>query len=1129
MSTSDVSIIASSEGSNDPMDQDLGEDAAYKPMCVRKSSNWSRILPAHKFDKKTFVPDKIIEDMLEASPKLVKLLDKIHKQDARDMRAHGRLFKHFIFSDVRAAGYGAKIIASALIASGMKLAYNQRLKMSTDQELQETRGNNLALLCSTAVYNQGISAKLKKQILTRYNARPDNVHGDNIRFIVMDAGFKEGIDLFDVKYVHIFEPPISTADKRQAIGRATRTCGQKGLEFHPSQGWKLHVSIYDVSVPERLREELDDAETLFDMFLANSPINMDKMRFAEVLEAKAIHGSVDYELNQNIHKFKVEDLGEDDEELMEGGREGWTGGAKDTVDCAGRCGERKPTKWVPVQIPLMATVFLAQGRTFPPQAMFDKGDNLRPFFCQLLKSESEFCAGVNDCNDDEKAYILKHADAIKDAWRSRVQDVLPEAPRLAIRRYIQQYTNMKDLFPRKKKGFKNLPEGAEDEEKKAKPVLELRAKPVLTLKAKPVLELKDPELLIKAVKKADKKAQAAASSSSSKDDFLEEVAAAVVKVLERKMPKASDVADAGVMTRVAELLHKATPEVIAKKVLKRMHGPDSPSLNDVVDTIEETQDIVRDAKAESDEAQTLMGVPPPPKHAPHLAMRRYVEDNFLQYKWGKVKMENLCGTVQKGGVWTQTAGAGASTILEFNNTQQFIRHYFTPENPLKGILLWHSMGSGKTCTAMATASSTFEKQGYTVLWVTRTTLKSDIWKNMFEQVCSVAIQDRIRQGLPVPEDSTERLRLLSKAWSIRPMSYKQFSNLVEKKNRFYADLVKKNGAEDPLRKTLLIIDEAHKLYGGTDLSGIERPDMDKLHEALMRSYEVSGKDSVRLMLMTATPITQDPMELMQLVNLCKPRKEQMPVDFEEFQQRYLDETGVDFDPEGSRAFLDDIAGHISYLNRERDARQFTQPHIEYVRVPMSTSEKDRERVAEMEEAIERETLHKDEMKQRFKAEAARIKEEYADTKDRCKKMSPEDKAICLLKAEKDYVKLLKAHKEAKKQHKEDLLELRNLIKTHKAMLSVLKVGVSQESIIMNKCVNEAAKPKEAKSVTAESMSKKQKQAAKLEKLEVKAAKASAKKKREAEKEEAEAEKLAQRLKKVEEKEAKLAAKKQKKK
>ena len=148
-------------------------------------------------------------------------------------------------------------------------------------------------------------------------------------------------------------------------------------------------------------------------------------------------------------------------------------------------------------------------------------------------------------------------------------------------------------------------------------------------------------------------------------------------------------------------------------------------------------------------------------------------------------------------------------------------------------------------------------------------------------------------------------------------------------------MVKINGAADPLRKTLLIIDEAHKLYGGEDLSSIERPDMNALHQALMNSYAISGNDSVRLLLMTATPMTQNPMELIELLNLCKPADEQMPKDFESFAKTYLNEDGK-FTERGKATYLDDIAGYVSYLNREKDARQFSQPQIHNVHVPVTS-------------------------------------------------------------------------------------------------------------------------------------------------------------------------------------------------
>jgi hypothetical protein len=88
---------------------------------------------------------------------------------------------------------------------------------------------------------------------------------------------------------------------------------------------------------------------------------------------------------------------------------------------------------------------------------------------------------------------------------------------------------------------------------------------------------------------------------------------------------------------------------------------------------------------------------------------------------------------------------------------------------------------------------------------------------MFEQVCSMSIR---KLAGPIPADHAERMRLLSDQWAIHPMSYRQFTNMIASENDIYVRLVKRNGSSDPLRKTLIIIDEAHKLFGGGQLGGI---------------------------------------------------------------------------------------------------------------------------------------------------------------------------------------------------------------------------------------------------------------------------------------------------------------------
>ena len=222
--------------------------------CMRKTANFSKIYNYHKFDKSSFDATKLRTDLSEASPKIIQLMMNIINLDRQDMKNHNKKFKHFIFSDVKEGGYGAKILASSFISYGYnnvikarKVQGVQKLKLYIDAPNDE---NNFGLLCSNSIYGSTFTEKIKKELLKLFNSRPDNINGQKLRFIIFDSGFKEGIDLFDVKYVHIFEPSMTIADLKQTIGRATRTCGQKGLEFQKGIGWPLYVYNYYLTVPE---------------------------------------------------------------------------------------------------------------------------------------------------------------------------------------------------------------------------------------------------------------------------------------------------------------------------------------------------------------------------------------------------------------------------------------------------------------------------------------------------------------------------------------------------------------------------------------------------------------------------------------------------------------------------------------------------------------------------------------------------------------------------------------------------------------------------------------------------------------------------------------------------------------
>lgn len=788
---------------------------SYDPDCIRKKSNWSKPANDFKFDHEDFSPEHMKKSLDIYSPKLQTLLEKIKELDEKDKKKHGKLFKHFIFSDLKFGNYGAKMIASAFIANGYKLGYkadlkqkkqsnkkttvkNRAKKTNTSKKnyeqiqlhsntiLENTPNENFYMLSSVGVYDQNITVKMKKEMLQRFNQRPDNIHGDLIRFIILDSGFKEGIDLFDIKYVHIFEPSTYLADQKQVIGRGTRTCGQKGLEFHQANGWPLHVFIYDLSIPEKIQKSLMNSKTAMELYLKSMNMDIRLLNFTHDLEKATVLGSVDYDLNKNVHSFSI------------------------------------------------------------------------PFISEKEDKENH------------EVKINEHLDK-----------------------------NIEVIY-----GGKN---------------------------------------------------------------------------------------DSNLTGIIDDNLHRI------------IFNEDNSS-----------------------------------KRLNHDDMKVFIKNNFHEFAWDAVKMENLCIDKSKG---------GAGEIINYTPTQNFIRHYFHPMNPVKGMLLYHSVGTGKTCSAIAAATTNFEKNGYTILWVTRTSLKNDIWKNMFNQVCNESIRQQIEnQNLKVPEEQKKQMRLLSKAWRIRPMSYKQFSNLILKKNALYENLVKINGKEDPLRRTLLIIDEAHKLYGGDDLSSIEKPDMDALQKALFYSYQYSGQDSVRLLLMTATPITKDPMELIKLVNLCKRSDEQMPSDFSNFSREYLNEEG-DFTPKGRMNYLDDISGYVSYLNREKDARQFSQPQIEHINTPIISNVKD---VEKFDKKIMRDVLefNTDDLTKEMEEKTIKLNSDYAQLnnakfsflkEELCEDLTKKRKTVCNKIATKHIKEIIKNAKLSATEIKKNIKKLKELMKERKTkFLSELK-------------------------------------------------------------------------------------------
>ena len=383
-----------------------------------------------------------------------------------------------------------------------------------------------------------------------------------------------------------------------------------------------------------------------------------------------------------------------------------------------------------------------------------------------------------------------------------------------------------------------------------------------------------------------------------------------------------------------------------------------------------------------------------------IKMRDFIKSNYnnKNFVWDPIEIVNKC-------ISNTSNEKKSYNKVDLNPTQKFISKYFSPLSPYKGLLLWHSVGTGKTCSGVSIASE-FEKYDYNILWVTRTTLKSDVWKNIFDQICHSIILREVENGKKLPENLTERKKMLSKLW-LEPLSYKQFSNLLSGKNKIYDELKLRNGQDDILKKTLIIIDEAHKLYGG-DLKALERPDTNVMEKLIMNSYNKSGTDSCKLLIMTATPFTNSPLELFKLTNLFMTNEsEKITTDNDEFKKQYMTSDNI-LSQNGVKNIANKLSGYISYLNREKDPTQFAQPIMINVPVLMSNIDDEYRNYIFLKQKLDNiDTLSSvtiQFIRNKIKTIKALIKSYKSDAKynsnkinDECNKLSSNEKHDCILK------------------------------------------------------------------------------------------------------------------------------------
>jgi hypothetical protein len=220
---------------------------------------------------------------------------------------------------------------------------------------------------------------------------------------------------------------------------------------------------------------------------------------------------------------------------------------------------------------------------------------------------------------------------------------------------------------------------------------------------------------------------------------------------------------------------------------------------------------------------------------------------------------------------------------EFFRQQQFIAAYMSYHSPFRTILLYHGLGSGKTCGAINIYNELFNA---TPLWNVYLLIKAGLRNDPWEKDLGTCLL---------------RDRAAERRANIHFVSYNA-SNASEQFERTLRE------TRDPRRKSIFIVDEAHEfimtvLSNMRNETGRARRIYDEMVLARRRD------EHTRIVLLSATPVVQDPFEMAVLFNLLEPGL--FPATHDEFSNLFF--RGGVLTDSAKNLFMRRTMGKVSYF------------------------------------------------------------------------------------------------------------------------------------------------------------------------------------------------------------------------
>lgn len=272
--------------------------------------------------------------------------------------------------------------------------------------------------------------------------------------------------------------------------------------------------------------------------------------------------------------------------------------------------------------------------------------------------------------------------------------------------------------------------------------------------------------------------------------------------------------------------------------------------------------------------------------------------------------------------------------FELSPHQQFVKNFLSINTPYNSLMLFHGLGTGKTCSAIGVSEEMrlyMKQMGITkkIIIVAAPNVQENFKQQLFDErkmekiggVWSIVgcsgknFLDEINpinlKGL-TKEKIIRQVERLIKGFYLF-MGYGEFANFISKRSNTpdemsdeKREILKGRKLRDTFENRMIIIDEVHNIRSSDNKK--EKRVASKLDELIKYVHPL------RLVLLTATPMYNDPREIIWLINLMNKNDGRSTLSSKEIFDKngnfIIDEGGEEI---GKQLFMRKSRGYISFV------------------------------------------------------------------------------------------------------------------------------------------------------------------------------------------------------------------------